>query len=191
MPEIPSKQYYRLSEVCQYTDTQPYVLRFWESEFPQLKPTQSRGGQAVYSRRDIELVLRIKRLLNDEAYSISDARKLLEKEKGAPDKGKAKAARSARPARKPRRRSGASQTEPQPTAPALADAPATLESVPKERYEDALEEIAHLRLELNDVETKQRKAESTSKKASEAALQNEQRIKRAIAIIEALIQRLS
>ncbi len=57
MSEIPQKQFYKVSEVCSYTDTQPYILRFWESEFPQLTPDKSQGGQSVYSRRDLDLVV--------------------------------------------------------------------------------------------------------------------------------------
>ena len=58
MQELPRKAFYRLSEVCQYTDTQPYVLRFWESEFPQLRPEAGAGGQPVYRKKDIEVVRR-------------------------------------------------------------------------------------------------------------------------------------
>ena len=53
MPEMPEKSQYKLSEVCQFTDTQPYVLRFWESEFPQLRPEKTRSGQPVYSRAPV------------------------------------------------------------------------------------------------------------------------------------------
>lgn len=78
--EIPEKPFYKIAEVCQYTDTQPYVIRFWESEFPQLAPTKSRSGQRVYRREDIDLILRIKRLLHDEEYTIAGARRRLEEE---------------------------------------------------------------------------------------------------------------
>ncbi len=78
MPEeIPRKLFYKIGEVCQLTDTQPYVLRFWESEFPQLAPTKSRSGQRLYRKRDIDLVLTIKQLLHDEGYTIAGARKKL------------------------------------------------------------------------------------------------------------------
>lgn len=60
------------------TDTQPYVLRFWESEFPQLAPGKSRSGQRLYQKRDVDLVLRIRKLLYDEEYTIAGARKKLE-----------------------------------------------------------------------------------------------------------------
>ena len=75
--EIPRKLFYKIGEVCQFTDTQPYVLRFWESEFPQLAPTKSRSGQRLYRRKDIDLVLEIKSLLYQEGFTIAGARKKL------------------------------------------------------------------------------------------------------------------
>src|SRR5258706_15523226 len=75
--EIPRKLFYKIGEVCQLTGTQPYVLRFWESEFPQLAPTKSRTGQRLYRRKDIDLVLEIKTLLYQEGFTIAGARKKL------------------------------------------------------------------------------------------------------------------
>ena len=75
--EIPRKRYYTPSEVCQFTNTQPYVLRFWESEFPQLQPGKSASGQRLYRQRDVDVVRRIKELLHDEEYTLDRARKLL------------------------------------------------------------------------------------------------------------------
>ena len=71
------KAFYKIGEVCQITDTQPYVLRFWESEFPQLAPKKSRNGQRIYRRKDVDLVLQIKRLLYEEGFTIAGARKKL------------------------------------------------------------------------------------------------------------------
>jgi DNA-binding transcriptional MerR regulator len=62
------------------TETQPYILRFWESEFPMLAPQKSRSGQRLYRERDIEMVRRIKTLLYEEGYTIAGARKRLEQE---------------------------------------------------------------------------------------------------------------
>ena len=76
--EIPDKLFYKAAEVCQITDTQPYVLRFWESEFPRLAGAKNRSGQRVYKRSDIDLVFRIKKLLYQEEYTIAGARKALE-----------------------------------------------------------------------------------------------------------------
>jgi len=86
--EIPRKLFYKIGEVCQLTDTQPYVLRFWESEFPQLAPTKSRTGQRLYRRKDIDLVIEIKNLLYQEGFTIAGARKKLgmgEEPKGIDD----------------------------------------------------------------------------------------------------------
>ena len=80
--EIPDKSFYKVNEVCQFTDTQPYVLRFWESEFPQLTPHKNKTGQRVYTRRDLDLILRIKRLLHEEEYTIAGARARLDEEDG-------------------------------------------------------------------------------------------------------------
>jgi len=84
MPEVPNKLFYKIGEVCELTDTQPYVLRFWESEFPQLAPRKNRSGQRVYQRKDIDTVLRIKRLLYEEEYTIAGARKKLDEDGPAP-----------------------------------------------------------------------------------------------------------
>ena len=78
MSEIPEKLFYKVGEVCKYTDTQPYVLRFWESEFPQLANKKNRTGQRVYTREDLQTVLQIKKLLYEQEYTIADARRALE-----------------------------------------------------------------------------------------------------------------
>jgi DNA-binding transcriptional MerR regulator len=82
---IPNKSQFKIGEVCRITDTQPYVLRFWESEFPTLAPQKTRTGQRLYRRQDIEMVLRIKRLLYEEAYTIAGARKQLESADSGPE----------------------------------------------------------------------------------------------------------
>ena len=77
---IPDKLYFRIGDVARICDLPAYVLRFWETEFPQLKPNKGGTGQRLYRRRDVELVLRIKRLLYDEGYTIPGARQLLKSE---------------------------------------------------------------------------------------------------------------
>ena len=77
---LSGRHFYKIGEVCEMTDTQPYVLRFWESEFPQLGPMKNRSGQRLYQQKDIDLVIRIKKLLYDEEYTIAGARKKLEEE---------------------------------------------------------------------------------------------------------------
>ena len=77
---IPNKLFFKIGEVCEITDTQPYVLRYWESEFPALAPAKNSSGQRIYRRKDIETVLRIKQLLYDEGFTIAGAKKKLEAE---------------------------------------------------------------------------------------------------------------
>ena len=78
--KIPNKLFFKIGEVCEITDTQPYVLRYWESEFPALAPAKNSSGQRIYRRRDIETVLRIKQLLYEEGFTIAGAKKRLESE---------------------------------------------------------------------------------------------------------------
>ena len=78
--DIPDKLYFRIGEVARLCDVPAYVLRFWESEFPQLKPNKGGTGQRLFRRRDVEMALRIKRLLYDEGYTIPGARQLLKVE---------------------------------------------------------------------------------------------------------------
>src|SRR6478609_2546668 len=68
---IPDKLYFRIGEVATLCHLPAYVLRFWESEFPQLKPVKSSTGQRMYRKRDVENVLRIKQLLYDQGFTIS------------------------------------------------------------------------------------------------------------------------
>jgi DNA-binding transcriptional MerR regulator len=77
---IPNKLFFKIGEVCEITDTQPYVLRYWESEFPALAPAKNSSGQRIYRRKDIETVLRIKQLLYDEGFTIAGAKKKLDAE---------------------------------------------------------------------------------------------------------------
>lgn len=94
-------QFYKIGDVCALTDTQPYVLRFWESEFPQLAPRKSRSGQRLYEKGDVDLVLKIKKLLYEEEYTIAGARKRLEEEGyAAPAAGPPPAPPAAQVARK-------------------------------------------------------------------------------------------
>src|SRR5918994_2033101 len=69
---------YKIGEVCKQADLQPYVLRYWETEFPQLAPNKSGGGQRLYTRREIDIILRIKELLYRDGFTIAGAKKKLE-----------------------------------------------------------------------------------------------------------------
>ena len=79
-PVIPDKLYFRIGEVSRLCRLPSYVLRFWETEFPLLKPVKSSTGQRMYRQRDVENVLRIKRLLYDQGYTIAGARQHLRDE---------------------------------------------------------------------------------------------------------------
>lgn len=74
---IPDKLFYKIGEVAKIAEVEPYVLRYWESEFPFLKPRKSKSGQRVFIKKDLELILQIKRLLYDERYTIEGVRKRL------------------------------------------------------------------------------------------------------------------
>ncbi|MGZ7077904.1 MAG: MerR family transcriptional regulator, partial [Thermoanaerobaculia bacterium] len=71
---------YKIGEVCKIADVQPYVLRYWETEFPALAPNKSGGGQRLYTQREIDTILRIKQLLYSEGFTIAGAKKKLETE---------------------------------------------------------------------------------------------------------------
>ncbi len=90
---IPNKLYYKIGEESELTETQPYVLRYWESEFPALAPAKNSSGRRIYRRRDIETVLRIKELLYDEGFTIAGAKKRLDTElTGRPETPQSQAA---------------------------------------------------------------------------------------------------
>jgi len=178
LQEIPEKPFYRTTEVCQLTDTQPYVLRFWESEFPQLAPDRARGGQSMYRRRDIDIIMRIKKLLYDDEFTIEGARRQLEQELS----GESQAARE--PAPVPRAAVGSS--------PWMASAdPTDGDFVPRQRYEDAVEEVEILRLKVREAEASQRRAEARAQRLEESTTAEKKRVEGALARIDQLVARLS
>src|SRR5581483_4385962 len=83
-PEIPDKLYFRIGEVSELLGVEPYVLRYWESEFPVLSPKKSGTGHRLYRRKDVELLLRIKHLLYEKRFTIEGARQTLQAEAKAP-----------------------------------------------------------------------------------------------------------
>jgi DNA-binding transcriptional MerR regulator len=76
-PAIPDKLFFRIGEVSQLVGVEPYVLRYWESEFPGLSPKKSNTGQRMFRRKDVELLLNIKDLLYEKKFTIEGARKAL------------------------------------------------------------------------------------------------------------------
>ena len=83
-PEIPDKLYFKIGEVSELLGVEPYVLRYWESEFPVLSPKKSGTGHRLYRRKDVELLLRIKHLLYEKRFTIEGARQTLQSEARAP-----------------------------------------------------------------------------------------------------------
>ena len=86
---VQKRLYYKIGEACKALGIQPYVLRYWETEFPALTPSKSRSGQRVYSEKELEIIRRIKELLYEEGYTIAGAKKKLEGELAAGGAGEA------------------------------------------------------------------------------------------------------
>ena len=84
LPVIPGKRYFTIGEVAELCDVKPHVLRYWEQEYPQLKPVKRRGNRRYYQRHDVLLIRQIRGLLYDEGFTIGGARQRLEGE-GAKD----------------------------------------------------------------------------------------------------------
>src|SRR5277367_3207873 len=74
---VSEKEFYRIGEVSRMTELKPFVLRYWETEFPMLEPVKSASGHRLYRPEDVSMVLRIKRLLYDEGFTIAGARRHL------------------------------------------------------------------------------------------------------------------
>ena len=83
-PDIPDKLYFKIGEVSDLLGVEPYVLRYWESEFPSLSPKKSGTGHRLYRRKDVELLLRIKHLLYEKRFTIEGARQWLHTETRKP-----------------------------------------------------------------------------------------------------------
>jgi DNA-binding transcriptional MerR regulator len=89
--EIPDRLYFRIGDVSRLAGVKPYVLRYWESEFPAISPKKSGTGQRLYRRKDVELILEIKHLLYEKRFTIEGARKTLD------TRGKTKTLAGAKP----------------------------------------------------------------------------------------------
>lgn len=87
--QIPNKLYFKIGEVSELTGIKPYVLRYWETEFNIVKPSKTRSNQRLYKRKEVELILEIKRLLYEEKFTIAGAKKvLLERSRKKSSRGK-------------------------------------------------------------------------------------------------------
>ena len=127
-PAIPDRLYFKIGDVAKICGLETYVLRFWESQFPQLKPNKSGTGQRLYRRREVELVLEIKRLVHEEGYTLPCARQALEQQS---------------------RRSAAPESSP-PTASRLSIAAKSTPS-PAPNLDAAAAVIGHARAELREI----------------------------------------
>ncbi|HTS78105.1 MAG TPA: MerR family transcriptional regulator [Bryobacteraceae bacterium] len=129
--EIPDKLYFRIGEVARLANIKPYVLRFWETEFPMLGPKKSGTGHRLYRRKEVELVLEIKRLLYEKRFTIEGARRFLEGQgkvvRAKDGRSKTETARAGRPAKAAAAEAGAQA--------ALFEETSILETVRKELRE--------------------------------------------------------
>jgi DNA-binding transcriptional MerR regulator len=130
-PAIPDRLYFKIGDVARICEVQTYVLRFWETQFPQLKPNKSGTGQRLYRRRDVELALKIKQLVHAEGYTLAGARQVLEDTRGRPNL------------------QPDSPTDPQPLLPLLVANAATPLSAHSQ--EAVATTIAHARAELREI----------------------------------------
>ena len=146
---VQKRLYYKIGEACKELGIQPYVLRYWETEFPALAPSKSRSGQRVYSEKELEIIRRIKQLLYEEGYTIAGAKKKRETELAEGGVGEAEAAApeatvevpTAAPARAPRKKAALPE---QPPPPALdSDAGERIQTL-RAGVEKALQEAREL-----------------------------------------------
>jgi DNA-binding transcriptional MerR regulator len=138
---IPDRLYFKIGDVARICGLETYVLRFWETEFPQLKPNKSGTGQRLYRRRDVELVLDIKRLVHAEGYTLAGARQALDQTSRRSPK------RAAQIAALPDSQSGpqlAAQPDSQSRLPLVAEGA-------QQRLDTVASVIGHARAELREL----------------------------------------
>ena len=162
---IPEKLFFKIGEVCDITEVQAHVLRYWESEFPMLAPQKNRAGQRTYRKRDVEMVLRIKELLYEDQYTIAGAKKKLASEIRGASKLKvvtpemAAAASSAEPAEAgpPQQQQAAPASVPQQFAPQPPTYASDTEVAPREPEYPVTDErraaLRRLREQMRDLLT--------------------------------------
>ncbi len=85
LPAIPGKRYFTIGEVSELCGVKPHVLRYWEQEFPQLKPVKRRGNRRYYQRQDVLVIRQIRALLYDQGFTIGGARNRLDGEEARED----------------------------------------------------------------------------------------------------------
>ena len=147
---VQKRLYYKIGEACKELGIQPYVLRYWETEFPALAPSKSRSGQRVYSEKELEIIKRIKQLLYEEGYTIAGAKKKLETElaDGSLEEAPAEEAAAEAPAepvaRTTRKKAAPALPPPPDTSPALdSDAEERIQTL-RSGVEKALQEAREI-----------------------------------------------
>jgi len=137
-PTIPDRLYFKIGDVARICGLETYVLRFWESQFPQLKPNKSGTGQRLYRRREVEMVLEIKRLVHTEGYTLPGARHALEQQSRRPAPSAARASAEI---------SAAQELRPDPDQPSRLSAPGPDAA----RFDAVAATIGHARAELREL----------------------------------------
>lgn len=156
---VQKRLYYKIGEACKALGIQPYVLRYWETEFPALTPSKSRSGQRVYSEKELEIIRRIKELLYEEGYTIAGAKKKLETEMASGSLGEPEPDEEETPAEAPAQ--AALPVLPEPPAPAVPEppspsepaAPAALDTGAAERVQRLLSGIGEALQEAREILT--------------------------------------
>jgi DNA-binding transcriptional MerR regulator len=135
-PPLPSKPYFRIGEVAELLGVETYVLRYWESEFPQLKPVRAPSRQRLYRRADVEMLLYIRGLLHEEGYTIAGAKRRLDEIKTPPPAAPSAPA-SAPPPQPPKGQQSLALAPPQPepTPPFASPPPPVVQEVLSELRE--------------------------------------------------------
>jgi len=131
--DLKKKLFYKINEVSRITNLKPYVLRYWETEFPQLSPEKDENDQRRYRRKDIELILRIKKLLYEEKFTIAGAKQRIAAELGGGRRGRAP------------------EAEPSGLGEERSEAPLTHRVKSPKALPRILSEIATIRSELRDL----------------------------------------
>jgi DNA-binding transcriptional MerR regulator len=147
-PAIPDRLYFKIGDAARICGLETYVLRFWETQFPQLKPNKSGTGQRLYRRRDVELLLEIQRLVHVEGYTIAGARQALDLAKHD------QANRQPVPQRAPQRTAlPDAQPGPLPAAPSEFQSrlPLLAAAPTQQRLDSAISVIGHARAELREI----------------------------------------
>ena len=146
---VQKRLYYKIGEACKALGIQPYVLRYWETEFPALTPSKSRSGQRVYSEKELEIIRRIKELLYEEGYTIAGAKKKLEAELAAGGVGEG--ARAAAADENEEAAEPTAQASPRARRPAPAPPPAVLDTNGGERIQRLLSGVEEALQEAREI----------------------------------------